>query len=167
MGPWWVQLVIALSAVGGVTAATLRMIWKVNPSGHNRKKCHCAACVNYRGRVDYNKSVRRFNKQIDRQSTYKEVKGDYVSWVDPSSFEVSERYLSTAELEENMVVGFRGVTYLVKQVACDQEGYLVSMVSMATRLDIVVTVSFKIGNQRMWIPQGGRERGMPRRKTWS
>jgi hypothetical protein len=100
---------------------------------HDWRKCGCGGCTERRGRA--------WNKQ--RAPLFEE----------PTLVASSKaHFISTAQLEIDMVVVLNNQSYRVKKIEMDVHGYYLEIVNLKSRMQFVMMVSFARGNQKYWEP---------------
>ena len=140
--PWWIWALGALCTSVGVAYAMTKA-WAT----HDWKTCQCVDC-----------RKRRYENMKKRGYSVGGVKpnGDLIWTAAPqgeSAYKLSSHYLSTAQLEQGMVVVLRGENYRVLEIQSDSKGYLVQIQPTGgknRRREIIVTVKWENGNRRFW-----------------
>lgn len=108
---------------------------------HEAEKCPCYDC---------RRKVYRAHRKRGDQVTAVREDGSVV-W-DSERPPARTGWLCTADLRQNDVVGFRGTTYVVKDIHVHMLGYELTLVNVVTQSQSHVYVKFAMGKIKWWEP---------------
>jgi hypothetical protein len=137
--PWWVLALGTVATLVGVGYAVFKAY-----STHEWRTCQCVDCRQRRYRA---------HKAQGHHAVAVDADGDIIWGEAPKVEHATGRWVSTAQLEERMVVRLHNVTYRVTQINTDVKGYLVGLQPMGgtdRRKPMIAAIPWSNGNRRMW-----------------